>query len=104
MGSRVLKAHLEAVKGVLGPVDDATSRAVAEAVLTALDGVKTRYVVGVRTHSGMAIIYGEYATVAAAQKAVDSGNLGVGVDDRAGIFALVPAPKATRTKTKKTAS
>lgn len=101
MGSRVLKAHTEAVKGVLGAVDDATARAVAEAVLTALDGVKTRYVIGVRTHSGMAIIYGEYATVAAAQKAIDTGAVGVGVDDRAGIFALVPAPKVTATRRKK---
>ena len=102
-GIRVLKAHTDAVATVgrefltlaKAGQKDAATLLMAEAVLTATDA-KTRFVVGVRTSSASALIYGPYATFAAAEKAIETGAVGTHSDDVAGIWPLIPAPKASR--------
>lgn len=92
-GTRVLKAHLDAIRSLLPVLTDEQIFEVAESVLTAEDGKKTRYCVGTRAPSGSTVIYGPYATHAAALRAVELGAVGTGIENLAGVFPLVPAPK-----------
>ncbi len=108
IGTRVLKAHTEAVKAALGEAAEAVksdglegfARVMAQAVITAEDGHKTRYVVCVKDGTEL-YVYGTYATFAAAKKALDQGSLGFTEGSRAGVFPLIPAPKAIRPTTPK---
>lgn len=99
IGTRVLKAHREAAKSALldmGAINidlEVAAAILAEAVLTAEDGDKTRYVVGERTPQGRAVVYGPYATFNAAQTAITTGAVGTSEGSTAGVWPLVPAPK-----------
>jgi hypothetical protein len=96
---RVLKAHVDAAEGalqgaaVLAKVDGPRAAAahLAEAVVTAEDGVKTRYCVIVLDEGGTTWTFGPYPTAAAAHKAVATGGIPIG--GRAGVWPLIPAPK-----------
>lgn len=99
-GTRVLSAHWRAVldswptakaaEAVGGP--EAAAKVIAEAVITATDD-KTKWVVMCE-----GLIYGPYATSAAAQKAALSGSLGTRPESLGTISALIPAPKKERKK------
>ena len=95
-GTRVLKAHVSAVTELLPTLTPAEAFEVAEAVLCAEDGRKTRYVVGMRAPSGGALIYGPYVTSAAAMRVIEIGTLGTGIESIVGVFPLIPAPKRTK--------
>lgn len=102
-GTRVLKAHKEAVKAALadnlqllqaGHLDDAAAN-IAEAVLTALD-VKATYVVLVRDGSATRplLVYGSYASVKTANKAAQSGHMGTAPGAQlVGVFPVLAAPR-----------
>ena len=109
VGTRVLKAHTDAVKAALGPAAaaagtdglDGFARVMAEAVVTAEDHSKTRYCVAVRTPTNELVVFGPYATFTAAKAAIDTGSLGVAEGSRGGVFPLIPAPKNPRPSTKR---
>lgn len=99
-GTRVLSAHWNAVIDSWGQAGmamavgglPAAAKVIAEAVITATDD-KARWVVVSR-----GLIYGPYATCAAARKAIDSGHLGTSPGESAQISVLIPAPKKERKK------
>lgn len=99
---RVLKAHREALKEGIGAFAEACKsgwdEAAADVLLASILGARdseTTYVVGTRYPSGATEIYGPYATMAAATKAIDMGVCAHSPGAVAGIFPLIPAPKAT---------
>ena len=99
MATKALKAHIVAVEnaipearaamGITGDVR-ALATVLANACLQAEDGHTTRYVVGTRTAAGTAMIYGPFATRAAAEKAIGSGDL---LGEQAGVWPLLPTPR-----------
>lgn len=99
---RVLKAHRDALKNGISAFADACrsgwDEEAAETLLASILGARdsdTTYVVGARYPTGATEIYGPYATVAAATKAIEMGVCAHHADATVGIFPLIPAPKAT---------
>lgn len=104
--SRVRKAHTSAARASvhealssLGPdetsITEAQAEAVAEAVITAEDWIRSPdYVVAVLTDiDRRLVLFGPYRTFRAAMKAIEAGMPLAG---RAGIYPLVTHPKRTR--------
>jgi hypothetical protein len=107
----VVNAHRQALRDGIKPFMDACREAgdwnqpAADALLASILGARdsdTTYVVGTRYPSGATEIYGPYATVDAANKAIDAGVCAHSPGAVAGIFPLIPAPKpAVRSRSKK---
>lgn len=104
---RVVKAHISAVADTIknfgrpyAEAPDEFHHDLAAAVLTATDG-KTRYVIGARDPNGNTYIFGPYATYTTAQNVVAVGLPEMPEGTRAGIYPLIPAPKAPRKKKEK---
>lgn len=103
VGTRVLKMHVDAAKkalaenlaAFLGKEIDGQmfARAIAEAVVTAGDGKKTYYCVGVRYLDGTSMVFGPLATFAAAEKTLKQGHVLHQNGAVGGVFPLIPPTK-----------
>jgi hypothetical protein len=110
VGTRVLKVHVDAAKAALhdhlrdfldrritGPQ---LAELIAAAVVTATDGSKTYYCVGCRLPDGNPMIFGPFATRAAADRAMKAGALpGIQPGTEGKVFPLLPAGATPRKKT-----
>jgi len=100
---RVVNAHREALKAGIKQFYDAClhgwDQAAADALLLKILSARdhdTVYVVATRNPTGSTEIYGPYASVATANRAIEMGVCANLPGARSGIFPLYPAPRAVR--------